>query len=108
MRYNASAALLDMTQAALADPMQRKLWGVLSAEIGGGNGLEPLAIGARLSLPVVDADYMGRAFPELQVSSRCSHTLCCHFPVHVPCLGRNTNALLAVIAGTEIAGDACR
>ena len=45
---------------------------MLSAEIGGGNGLEPLAIAARLSLPVVDADYMGRAFPELQVSRSAS------------------------------------
>lgn len=53
----------------MADTQQRKLWGVLSAEIGGGNGLEPLAIGARMSLPVVDADYMGRAFPELQVAA---------------------------------------
>ena len=39
----------------------------MSCEIGGGNGLEPLAIGARMGLPVVDADFMGRAFPELQV-----------------------------------------
>lgn len=43
-----------------------KLWGVISAEIGGGNGLQALLLGARLSLPVVDADLMGRAFPELQ------------------------------------------
>jgi DUF917 family protein len=39
---------------------------VLSCEIGGANGLEPLCIGARLGLPVIDADFMGRAFPELQ------------------------------------------
>ena len=44
------------------------LYAVMSCEIGGGNGLEPLAIGARMGLPVVDADFMGRAFPELQVS----------------------------------------
>ena len=42
------------------------LFGVLSCEIGGGNGLEALALGARLGLLVVDADLMGRAFPELQ------------------------------------------
>jgi DUF917 family protein len=33
--------------------------------------LEPLAIGARMALPVVDADFMGRAFPELQVKGFC-------------------------------------
>ena len=47
-----------------------ELFGVLSCEIGGGNGLESLALGARLGLPVVDADLMGRAFPELQVRER--------------------------------------
>ena len=49
-------------------PSAKGLYAVMSCEIGGGNGLEPLAIGARMGLPVVDADFMGRAFPELQVS----------------------------------------
>ena len=40
---------------------------VMSAEIGGMNALEPLLVGARLGIPVVDADGMGRAFPELQM-----------------------------------------
>ncbi len=43
------------------------LTALLSFEIGGGNGLEPLALAARMGLPVVDADLMGRAFPEMQV-----------------------------------------
>ena len=42
------------------------LTALLSFEMGGGNGLEPLAVGARMGLPVVDADLMGRAFPEMQ------------------------------------------
>lgn len=41
---------------------------VLPIEIGGGNGLAPLAAAARLGLPVVDADGMGRAFPESQMA----------------------------------------
>eukprot|EP00775_Hariotina_reticulata_P011653 gene11653-11798_t len=41
----------------------------LGAQVGGGNGLEPLAVGLELGLPVVDADLMGRAFPELQMST---------------------------------------
>ena len=40
---------------------------VLGGEVGGGNGIEPLVVGSRLGQPVVDGDYMGRAFPELQV-----------------------------------------
>jgi DUF917 family protein len=35
-------------------------------EIGGSNGLLPVMWAARLGLPVVDADGMGRAFPEMQ------------------------------------------
>ncbi len=50
-----------------ADPKVEGLDAVMSCEIGGANGLEPLAIAARIELPVVDADFMGRAFPELQV-----------------------------------------
>jgi hypothetical protein len=36
-------------------------------EIDGMNGLEPLLVGAKLKLPIVDGDFMGRAFPELQM-----------------------------------------
>lgn len=39
---------------------------VLAGEIGGGNGIEPLSLAARRGWLVVDADLMGRAFPELQ------------------------------------------
>ncbi|PRW56447.1 hydantoinase subunit beta [Chlorella sorokiniana] len=47
------------------------LTALLSFEMGGGNGLEPLVVGAgsRMGLPVVDADLMGRAFPEMQMTT---------------------------------------
>lgn len=45
----------------------KKLVAVVSAEIGGANSVEPLVAGAELGLPIVDADGMGRAFPELQM-----------------------------------------
>ena len=38
-------------------------------EIGGGNALSPLVGAAESGLPVVDADPMGRAFPELQMNT---------------------------------------
>ncbi|MGW4527049.1 DUF917 domain-containing protein [Amycolatopsis sp. NPDC004378] len=38
-------------------------------ECGGINSMIPLLVGARLGLPVVDADGMGRAFPELQMET---------------------------------------
>lgn len=38
-------------------------------EIGGGNAIEGLIAGAASGLPVIDADPMGRAFPELQMDT---------------------------------------
>lgn len=42
---------------------------VMSVEIGGGNALSPFLAGAMLDIPVVDADAMGRAYPEAQMTS---------------------------------------
>lgn len=67
MGWSSAAGICVEQAAASADPKLGGLHAVMSCEIGGGNGLEPLAIGAHMGLPVVDADFMGRAFPELQV-----------------------------------------
>ncbi|HBK47707.1 MAG TPA: DUF917 domain-containing protein [Xanthomonadaceae bacterium] len=48
--------------------MERRIDAVLPVEIGGGNGLAPLVAAAQLGVPVVDADGMGRAFPESQMA----------------------------------------
>jgi DUF917 family protein len=42
---------------------------VMSLEIGGGNAIQPFLVAALTSLPVVDADTMGRAYPEAQMTS---------------------------------------
>src|SRR3954453_4060832 len=42
---------------------------VMSVEIGGTNALQPLMVAAMTGLPVVDADAMGRAFPEAHMMS---------------------------------------
>jgi DUF917 family protein len=42
---------------------------VMSVEIGGGNALSPFLAAAHLDIPVVDADAMGRAYPEAQMTS---------------------------------------
>jgi uncharacterized protein len=42
-----------------------KVGALMPAEIGGSNGMVPLTWSARLGLPVLDADGMGRAFPEV-------------------------------------------
>jgi uncharacterized protein len=42
---------------------------VMAGEVGAENGVLPFLVAALLGLPVVDADCMGRAFPEMQMSS---------------------------------------
>ena len=41
----------------------------MPTEVGGINSTIPLFVGARLGIPVVDADGQGRAFPELQMET---------------------------------------
>lgn len=45
----------------------KKIFAFLPIEAGGVNSMLPIAACARLGLPLVDADGMGRAFPELQM-----------------------------------------
>ena len=45
----------------------RKAQATMPVEVGGINSTIPLYVGARLGIPVVDADGMGRAFPEFQM-----------------------------------------
>jgi DUF917 family protein len=52
---------------ALERHMGRKADALICIEAGGVNGTLPLVLGARLGLPVVNGDGMGRAFPELQM-----------------------------------------
>ena len=50
-----------------------RLDAVVIAEIGGSNSIGPLIAGLQAGIPTVDADGMGRAFPELQMSSFLFH-----------------------------------
>lgn len=47
----------------------REIGAIMSAEIGGMNSVVPFALAARLGLPVLDLDGMGRAFPQLQLTT---------------------------------------
>lgn len=51
----------------LEDYADVKADALIAAEIGGGNGLVPLLTAFHMGLPVVDADGMGRAYPETQM-----------------------------------------
>lgn len=61
----------EIWQAArsLQDRIHQQFGFIAIGEIGGGNAIEALIAGAYSDLPVVDADPMGRAFPELQMDT---------------------------------------
>ena len=46
----------------------KKVTALMSGEIGGANAFTGVTAAAELGLPLVDADLLGRAFPELQMS----------------------------------------
>ncbi|BCP54446.1 hypothetical protein K32_30630 [Kaistia sp. 32K] len=54
---------------SLEKHLGRKAFATMPIEIGGINSTIPLVVGARLGIPIVDADGMGRAFPELQMET---------------------------------------
>src|SRR5579864_5718164 len=58
---------LESAYRALDAYLEGGLVALMSAEMGGANSVVPLILGARLGVPVVDADAMGRAYPEVQL-----------------------------------------
>ncbi len=54
---------------ALEERLGFRVDAIACEEIGGQNAMEPLVVGALSELPVVDCDGMGRAFPEMQMTT---------------------------------------
>jgi DUF917 family protein len=52
---------------ALQDYLGRSITHTVSIEAGGLNSTTPFSVAARMDIPLVDADGMGRAFPEIQM-----------------------------------------
>ena len=61
------ARAVEIQEALLAGGARFRA--VMPLEIGGNNSIQPLMAAAHLGLPVVDADTMGRAYPEAQMTS---------------------------------------
>jgi hypothetical protein len=60
---------------ALEAHLGRRADATMPIECGGINSMIPLVVAARTGLPVIDADGMGRAFPELQMETFSVHGL---------------------------------
>jgi uncharacterized protein len=54
---------------AVEETQNVRVAALISAEIGGANSMEPILTAAQAGLPVVDGDGMGRAFPEVQMTT---------------------------------------
>lgn len=80
-------ALFEVLQKSLG----KKIDAIVPFEIGGGNAFTPLMVAAQQGLPVLDADTMGRAFPEVQMSS-------CHLAGVFPSPGFVTDCLGNTVA----------
>jgi DUF917 family protein len=52
---------------ALEEHLGRSFDAIAPFEMGGGNSMVPMIASARMGIPLVDGDGMGRAFPELQM-----------------------------------------
>ncbi len=51
----------------LEDILGKRVYATIPIEAGGVNSMIPIAVAAQMGIPLVDADGMGRAFPELQM-----------------------------------------
>jgi hypothetical protein len=65
----------DMIHAfkALGKYLGKPPKGTMSIEAGGLNSVMPIYVAARLGIPMVDCDGMGRAFPEIQMTIFTTH-----------------------------------
>ncbi|PWC94136.1 DUF917 domain-containing protein [Azospirillum sp. TSO5] len=54
---------------AMEGHLGRRFRAVMGIEVGGANALQPVMAAAHLGIPVVDADAMGRAYPEAQMTT---------------------------------------
>ncbi|PGY10312.1 DUF917 domain-containing protein [Bacillus sp. AFS031507] len=60
---------LNIAFQKLSKYLNRDFVGVIPPEAGGVNTTVPMAVAGEMGLPVIDGDGMGRAFPELQMTS---------------------------------------
>lgn len=67
MEKGTSGEDIDLSVHKLAEFIGRKPDAIVPLEIGGVNSMLPVVAAARLGLPLIDCDGMGRAFPEIQM-----------------------------------------
>jgi uncharacterized protein len=61
--------MISRAVEVMQDYIGRRFRGVMAVEIGGGNAMQALMAASHLGIPVIDADAMGRAYPEAQMTT---------------------------------------
>jgi DUF917 family protein len=82
-----SASQIEALLAAAEAAMGRRITTLMPAEIGGSNGVSPVGWAARLGLKLLDADGMGRAFPEATMIAMNVAGVPCDFAVMADVVG---------------------
>lgn len=67
-RLQGGAEIIASAQALMKYMGMSDCEGAISDEIGGGNGIQPMIIAAEMGKSVLDADLMGRAYPNMYQS----------------------------------------
>jgi uncharacterized protein len=80
---------LSILLQTIEKKLLRKPTVLMAAEVGGANAFTPFLAAAKTGLPILDADMIGRAFPELQMSSCFLKNLKSTPAVMVDCLGNS-------------------
>lgn len=60
---------IDVIRTTVEETTGNRVAALMISEIGGGNGVIPVAWAARTGLPLLDADAIGRAFPQVDMVS---------------------------------------
>lgn len=68
-----SAQTLVSALQAMEQYLGRRATAVVALEIGGLNSTMPIGVASALGLPLLDGDFMGRAFPEIQMTTCTLH-----------------------------------
>jgi DUF917 family protein len=61
--------MIEKAVRLMEEYLDARFTAVMPWEIGGGTGFQPLFVAAAFDIPLVDADAMGRAFPEASMTS---------------------------------------
>lgn len=64
-----SGSEISVLRSAVEEITGKPVVALMASEIGGGNGMLPVAWAAAAGLPLLDADGMGRAFPQVDMVS---------------------------------------